>query len=83
MFLQRSLRLDRVPVTPDYLIGPGDELLVRAWGQIDINYRAVVDRTGAIYIPQIGAITVAGLRYDQLNDVLTRSVGRVFKNISS
>ena len=72
--------LDRVPVTPDYLIGPGDELLVRAWGQIDVNYRAVVDRTGSIYIPKIGAITVAGLRYDQLNDVLTRSVGRVFKN---
>ncbi len=37
--------LDRVPVTPDYLIGPGDELMVRSWGQIDINYRAVV--TGA------------------------------------
>jgi polysaccharide export outer membrane protein len=72
--------LDRVPVTPDYLIGPGDELLVRAWGQIDINYRAVVDRTGTIYIPKIGAISVAGVRYDELNGVLTRNIGRVFKN---
>jgi protein involved in polysaccharide export with SLBB domain len=72
--------LDRVPVTPDYLIGPGDELLIRAWGQIDINYRAVVDRTGAVYIPKIGTINVAGLRYDELNGVLSRSIGRVFKN---
>lgn len=72
--------LDRVPVTPDYLIGPGDELLVRAWGQIDINYRATVDRTGTIYIPKIGAISVAGVRYDELNGVLTRNIGRVFKN---
>ncbi|HEV7674620.1 MAG TPA: SLBB domain-containing protein [Candidatus Angelobacter sp.] len=72
--------LDRVPVTPDYLIGPGDELLIRAWGQIDINYRAVVDRTGTIYIPKIGAISVSGLRYDELNGALTRSIGRVFKN---
>ena len=72
--------LDRVPVTPDYLIGPGDELLIRGWGQIDINYRAVVDRTGAIYIPKIGAISVAGVRYDELNGVLTRNIGRVFKN---
>ena len=72
--------LDRVPVTPDYLIGPGDELLIRAWGQIDINYRAVVDRTGAIYIPKIGAMSVAGLRYDELNSALTRNIGRVFKN---
>ena len=43
--------LDRVPVTPDYLIGPGDELLIRVWGQVDVNYRAVVDRNGAIYVP--------------------------------
>jgi polysaccharide export outer membrane protein len=24
--------VDRIPVTPDYMVGPGDELLVRAWG---------------------------------------------------
>jgi protein involved in polysaccharide export with SLBB domain len=72
--------LDRIPVTPDYLIGPGDELLIRAWGQIDINYRAVVDRTGTIYLPKIGAMSVAGLRYDELNSALSRNIGRVFKN---
>jgi protein involved in polysaccharide export with SLBB domain len=72
--------LDRVPVTPDYLIGPGDELLIRAWGQIEINYRTVVDRTGSIYIPKIGAISVAGVRYDQLNDHIRASISRVFKN---
>ena len=72
--------LDRVPVTPDYLIGPGDELMVRSWGQIDINYRAAVDRTGSIYLPRVGAISVAGLRYDQLNDAIKSAVGRVFKN---
>src|ERR1051326_8391508 len=68
--------VDRIPVTPDYLIGPGDELLVRAWGQIDVNYRAVVDRTGAIYLPKIGPISVAGVRYDYLKS----AISRVFKN---
>jgi protein involved in polysaccharide export with SLBB domain len=72
--------LDHVPVTPDYLIGPGDELLVRAWGQIDVNYRAVVDRTGMIYLPKVGAISVAGVRYDQLQEHLKSAIGRVFKN---
>jgi protein involved in polysaccharide export with SLBB domain len=72
--------VDRIPVTPDYLIGPGDELLVRAWGQIDVNYRAVVDRTGAIYLPKVGPISVAGVRYDQLNTYLKAAISRVFKN---
>jgi len=72
--------VDRIPVTPDYLIGPGDELLVRAWGQIDVNYRAVVDRTGAIYLPKVGPVSVAGVRYDQLNTYLKSAISRVFKN---
>jgi protein involved in polysaccharide export with SLBB domain len=72
--------VDRIPVTPEYLIGPGDELLVRAWGQIDVNYRAVVDRTGAIYLPKIGPISVAGVRYDQLNTYMKAAISRVFKN---
>src|ERR1700682_2728641 len=72
--------LDRVPVTPDYLIGPGDELLIRGWGQVDINYRATVDRTGSIYVPRVGVISVAGLRYDQLNNSVRNAIGRVFKN---
>jgi hypothetical protein len=25
--------VDRIPVTPEYLIGPGDELLIRLWGR--------------------------------------------------
>lgn len=72
--------LEHVPVAPDYLIGPGDELLIRAWGQIDVNYRATVDRTGSIYLPRVGNISVAGVRYDQINDVLRAAIGRVFKN---
>jgi polysaccharide export outer membrane protein len=72
--------VDRIPVTPDYLIGPGDELVLRAWGQIDVNYRTVVDRTGAIYLPKVGPISVAGVRYDQLNTYLKAAISRVFKN---
>jgi protein involved in polysaccharide export with SLBB domain len=72
--------LDRVPVTPDYLVGPGDELLIRAWGQVTINYRAVVDRTGSIFLPKVGEISVAGVRYDQLNSYMKGAISRVFKN---
>ena len=43
-----------VPVPSDYVIGPGDEILIRAWGQIDVDVRATVDRNGRIYIPKVG-----------------------------
>ncbi|MGQ0523051.1 MAG: SLBB domain-containing protein [Betaproteobacteria bacterium] len=72
--------LDRIPVTADYVVGPGDEILIRAWGQVDIDYRAVVDRNGTIHIPQVGTVTVGGLRYQELNGFLRNAIGRVFRN---
>jgi polysaccharide export outer membrane protein len=72
--------LDRVQVPADYIIGPDDELLIRAWGQVDVNWRAVVDRTGAVYIPQIGTFNVAGVKYQDLHDYLQAQIGRIYKN---
>jgi protein involved in polysaccharide export with SLBB domain len=72
--------VDSIPVTPDYVIGPGDEILIRAWGQVDIDFRAVVDRSGVINIPRVGNINVAGIRYQELNGYLRNAIGRIFRN---
>ena len=72
--------VEHVPVPADYVIGPSDELYIRAWGQVDIDYRATVDRDGQIYLPKIGAIGVAGVRFQDLQAHLQRAVSRVFKN---
>lgn len=72
--------VDNIPVTPDYVIGPGDEILIRAWGQIDVDQNAIVDRSGTISIPKVGVLNVAGIRYQDLPGFLKTSFGRVFRN---
>jgi protein involved in polysaccharide export with SLBB domain len=72
--------VENIPVMPDYLIGPGDELLIQAWGQLDMDYRVSVDRTGSIHIPKVGNLRVAGLKYEELRGALKTAVGRVFRN---
>jgi polysaccharide biosynthesis/export protein len=72
--------VESVPVTDDYLIGPGDEILVRAWGQIDLNAKLVVDRYGEVFISKVGALSVAGLAYRQLPQYFRTAIGRVFRN---
>jgi protein involved in polysaccharide export with SLBB domain len=67
-------------VTPEYVVGPGDELMIRAWGQIDIDYRAVVDRNGVVSIPRVGTIAVAGLKYQDLTAAVKQSVSKNFRN---
>lgn len=72
--------IDRTPVTSDYVVGTGDQLLIRVWGQVNFNVHATVDRSGDIYIPQVGNVEVAGLHFQQLDGFLRNQVGRVFRN---
>ncbi|HWB31615.1 MAG TPA: SLBB domain-containing protein [Acidobacteriaceae bacterium] len=72
--------VDNIPVTPDYVIGPGDEIRLQIWGQINQHGSFVVDRTGSIALPQIGTIHVAGLQFSQLTDFLRSQLSRVYRN---
>lgn len=72
--------LTNVPVPTDYVIGPGDEIVLRLWGAVDADLRAVVDRNGQISLPRIGTFRVAGTPASQLENTLRAQVARVFKN---
>ena len=61
-------------------IDPGDEVLVTLWGSVDADLRVMVDRSGRISIPRVGTIMVAGVRYGDLTEVISRRVGQVFRN---
>jgi protein involved in polysaccharide export with SLBB domain len=72
--------LTNVPVPTDYVVGPGDEILLRLWGSVDADMRAVVDRNGQISLRRIGTFQVAGTPASQLQDTLRAQVAKVFKN---
>jgi protein involved in polysaccharide export with SLBB domain len=72
--------LDMVPVPSDYVIGPGDELRIRVWGQVNFRADVRVDRSGEIYLPQIGGVQVAGLPSSALDAHLRAAIGRVYRN---
>ncbi|OYU74992.1 MAG: sugar ABC transporter substrate-binding protein, partial [Burkholderiales bacterium PBB5] len=67
-------------VPPDYLLRAGDELVITLWGSVDADLRLQVDRSGRITIPRVGPVMLSGVRYADLNDVISRRVGLVFKN---
>jgi protein involved in polysaccharide export with SLBB domain len=74
--------VDWMQVPSDYIIGPGDELQIRIWGQVQANLRVIVDRSGQIYIPQVGEISVAGVHYGDLEQHLKQGISKIFKNFN-
>jgi len=63
------LRKD-MPVSPDYIMGPGDEVKIMFWGRVNAQYDLVVDKDGNIIVPQIGPLQVHGMRFDEMKNFL-------------
>src|SRR5260221_1283134 len=72
--------VDNIPVAADYVVGPGDEIQIRAWGQIDVDYNAAVERDGTISVPKVGVINVPGIKASDLPAYLKTVFRRTFRN---
>jgi protein involved in polysaccharide export with SLBB domain len=67
-------------VPADYVLAPGDEVVLTIWGSVDADLRLPVDRSGRINVPRVGSILVAGTRYADLPALVQRQAARTFKN---
>lgn len=72
--------VESVPVPADYVVGPGDELLLRLWGQLNVELRATVDRNGQVFVPKVGAVTVAGVHASNLDLHFRQQIERIYRN---
>ena len=50
-----------IPTPENYLIGPGDEIIIDVWGASEQNYQLTVSPEGSIRIPNLGPIYLNGL----------------------
>lgn len=74
--------ISNAPIPSDYPLGPGDELMIRGWGTIDIDYRATIDRNGMISIPTVGNVPLAGVKAGDAENVIRAAVGRLYKGVT-
>ncbi len=72
--------VQNIPVSPDYVIGPGDQIRLQIYGQVNQQATYLVDRNGEIAIPQVGTVQVAGVHYAELSAFLRSQFGRVYRN---
>lgn len=65
---------------PDYKIAVGDKINFRMWGAVNFTQELMVDSQGNVFIPNVGAINVLGVRNGDLVKVLKRSIAKIYKN---
>ena len=55
-----------IPVPANYIMGPGDTVILQLYGQQNVTHELVITREGMMLFPEIGPIAVAGLNFNEL-----------------
>lgn len=70
----------RSPVSSDYILGAGDQLLIRVWGSTNGETKVALDRNGEISIPKLGTVKLAGVKASQAEGIIKSLFARQFKD---
>jgi protein involved in polysaccharide export with SLBB domain len=69
-----------LPAGPDYLLGPGDELVIQIWGMLNGDSRIEIENNGEIFLPKIGRIPLAGKTLAEATDIIKKNIGQYYKD---
>lgn len=77
-----ELPLYNLPVAADYVLGPGDQLVLYVWGDVfrmfETDFEPVftlpVDRDGKIFVPKIGVFHVWGGTVGEVEEIVQRAL---------
>jgi polysaccharide biosynthesis/export protein len=71
--------VDSIPVGPDYVLGPEDEIRLVLWGKFNADFSLQIDRDGKIVVPNMGVLHIAGLTFEECRAFLEKELSRYFK----
>lgn len=81
IFRSRNLSFEpnmNVPTPENYILGPGDEVVVDVWGDNEANFRQTISPDGRIIISQIGPVNLTGLSITKANDLIKKKFSQKY-----
>ena len=72
-----------VPVPANYVVGPGDEIIITMWGETQLERTLTVSKEGNIYIPDAGLINVNGLSIQGLRQKLFNILSKTYSSLNA
>jgi len=73
---------ENLPTPPNYLLGPGDELVISLWGETQLRQTYTISKDGKIYDDKVGLLNLTGRTINGARTYLSAQFGRVYATLN-
>ncbi len=63
---------------PEYVLGPGDELVISMWGAVEKYYEVTINREGNVVLPELGVVPASGATLEGFEERLADRFSGVY-----
>jgi protein involved in polysaccharide export with SLBB domain len=77
---ERLGAVEDAPVGPDYVLGPGDNLVVFVSGASDASWPLTLDREGKVFLPRVGSTFLWGLSFADAEALVRARLATVYRD---
>lgn len=75
--------LDNLPVPNNYILGPGDEILISMWGETNSREKFTISNEGLIFYDKIGTINLSGKNLKEAESLLVDKLSEVYSTLGN
>jgi hypothetical protein len=68
---------DNIQTPKDFILGPGDEVILSIWGETNIRRNFTINKDGLIFYQNIGFINLANKTMDEAASVLRNEFAKI------
>ena len=72
---------DNIPTPSDFLLGPGDELILSIWGEVNLRESVTINKEGFIYFENIGFINISNQTLDDAKNKLNKELSKIYSTL--
>ncbi len=69
-----------LPAGPEYVLGPGDNLIVNMWGGRSNRLNRIIDRQGQVDLPEAGTVMIDGMTILQAEAAIQKALDTQFQD---
>lgn len=66
-------------IPPDYSLNVGDTVSISLTGSVEGSVDLEIDRDGRIFLPNVGSVSLVGVKYRDLKDRMAAAIGRQYR----
>ena len=74
---------DNLPLPKNYILGPGDKIILSLWGEVNSREEIVLNKEGLFFYPNLGFINISNKTIEEAEEVLRQSFSKIYSTLSN